>query len=46
MTADQPPTHIPPGKRLLTTAEYQQPAGVRPEVEWFANISNRHGRRA
>src|SRR5215213_202386 len=22
MTADQPPTHIPPGKRLLTTAEY------------------------
>jgi integrase/recombinase XerD len=32
--------------RLLTAAEFHQLADVPPEVEWFANISNRNTRRA
>jgi integrase/recombinase XerD len=46
MTADQ--LEITPARasRLLTAAEFHQLADVPPEVEWFANISNRHTRRA
>ena len=43
---DQLPTEIAPADRLLTAAEFQRLADVPPEVEWFANISNRHTRRA
>ena len=32
--------------RLLTDAEFHQLADVPPEVEWFANLSNPHTRRA
>ena len=35
-----------PPNRLLTAAEFQKLADVPPEVEWFANISNPHTRRA
>jgi site-specific recombinase XerD len=38
------PTPIPKG--LLTRAEFQTLAEVPPEVEWFANIDNKHTRRA
>ena len=46
--ADQLPSEIAPARvsRLLTAAEFHQLADVPPEVEWFANISNRHTRRA
>src|ERR1700733_11041837 len=40
------PTEILPADRLLTATEFQKLADVPPEVEWFANISNRHTRRA
>ena len=43
---DQLPTAIAPSDRLLTAAEFQKLADVPPEVEWFANISNHHTRRA
>jgi site-specific recombinase XerD len=43
---DQLPTEIAPGDRLLTAAEFQKLADVPPEVEWFANLSNPHTRRA
>jgi integrase/recombinase XerD len=33
-------------QRLLTAAEYQRLADVPPEIEWFANITNRSTRRA
>jgi integrase/recombinase XerD len=49
MTADQLSTEIvsvTPTNRLLTAAEFHRLADVPPEVEWFANISNRHTRRA
>ena len=42
----QPPTEIARGNRLPTAAEFHQLAAVPPEVEWFANISNPHTRRA
>ena len=45
-TIDQLPTEIVPANRLLTAADFQKLAGVPPEVEWFANISNRNTRRA
>ena len=45
-TTDRLPTEIAPADRLLTAAEFQKLADVPPEVEWFANISNRHTRRA
>ena len=45
-TTDQLPTQIIPADRLLTAAEFQKLADVPPEVEWFANISNRHTRRS
>lgn len=44
--SDQVPAQLRPANRLLTAAEFQQLADVPPEVEWFANISNRHTRRA
>ena len=43
---DPLPTQIEPANRLLTAAEFQKLADVPPEVEWFANISNHHTRRA
>jgi site-specific recombinase XerD len=43
-TTDQLPASIT--NRLLTAAEFHRLADVPPEVEWFANISNRHTRRA
>src|SRR5271155_793865 len=46
-TATDPlPIQIAPADRLLTAAEFQKLADVPPEVEWFANISNHHTRRA
>ena len=45
-TTDPLPIQILPADRLLTAAEFQKLADVPPEVEWFANISNRHTRRA
>ena len=42
----QLPTEIRSGNRLLTAAEFHRLADVPPEVEWFANISNAHTRRA
>ena len=46
--SDHLPAEIAPARasRLLTAAEFHQLADVPPEVEWFANISNRHTRRA
>ena len=32
--------------RMLTAAEFHQLADVPPEVEWFANLTNAHTRRA
>jgi site-specific recombinase XerD len=32
--------------RMLTAAEFQKLADVPPEVEWFANLTNAHTRRA
>jgi integrase/recombinase XerD len=46
MTPDQLPAEIGPANRLLTAAEFHRLADVPPEVEWFANISNGHTRRA
>ena len=34
------------GGRLLTAAEFQRLADVPPEIEWFANITNKSTRRA
>src|ERR1700677_3758823 len=45
-TTDPLPIQIEPANRLLTAAEFQKLADVPPEVEWFANISNHHTRRA
>jgi integrase/recombinase XerD len=42
---DQLPSEIAPGNRLLTAVEFQRLADVPPEVEWFANLTNRHTRR-
>ena len=46
MTDAHLPAEITPGNRLLTAAEFHQLADVPREVEWFANITNRHTRRA
>ena len=46
MPADQLPTQIAPGNRLLTAAEFHRLADVPPEVEWFANLTNPSTRRA
>jgi integrase/recombinase XerD len=45
-TSEQLPSKIAPANRLLTAAEFHWLADVPPEVEWFANISNAHTRRA
>jgi integrase/recombinase XerD len=43
-----PPAPIPArtSNRLLTSAEFHRLADVPPEAEWFANLTNRHTRRA
>src|SRR3954447_17779668 len=48
MSDDQLPTEIAPARvsRILTAAEFHQPAEVPPEVEWFANLTNPQTRRA
>jgi hypothetical protein len=45
---DQLTTEIAPARasRLLTAAEFHRLADVPPEVEWFANLTNAHTRRA
>src|SRR5262245_1290716 len=43
---DHLPAQILPSNRILTASEFQQLADVPPEIEWFANISNRSTRRA
>jgi integrase/recombinase XerD len=45
-TDSQLPTSIIPAERLLTAAEFKHLAEVPPEIEWFANITNRSTRRA
>src|SRR5215472_8474751 len=42
---DQLPAEILPSNRLLTAAEFRRLADVPPEIEWFANITNRGTRR-
>ena len=44
---DQLPTK-PPARvsRMLTANEFHRLADVPPEVEWFANLTNAHTRRA
>jgi len=42
----QLPAEITRANRLLTAAAFQQLADVPPAVEWFANLTNRHTRRA
>ena len=44
--SEQLPARLIPSNRLLTAAEFHRLADVPPEVEWFANISNAHTRRA
>jgi site-specific recombinase XerD len=46
LTDTQLPAEVTPTKRLLTAAEFQRLADVPPEIEWFANITNRSTRRA
>jgi integrase/recombinase XerD len=46
ISGSQLPTRITPGERLLTAAEFHRLADVPPEIEWFANLSNRSTRRA
>jgi integrase/recombinase XerD len=44
--AIQLPAQILPAARLLTAAEFHRLADVPPEVEWFANLTNLHTKRA
>jgi integrase/recombinase XerD len=44
--SEQLPAEIVPTNRLLAAAEFHRLADVPPEIEWFANISNLHTRRA
>jgi integrase/recombinase XerD len=37
---------VVPAARLLTVAEFHRLADVPPEIEWFANLTNAHTRRA
>jgi hypothetical protein len=49
MAADRLPAEtvpVTPTNRLLTADKFHQLADVPPEVEWFANISNPHTKRA
>jgi integrase/recombinase XerD len=45
---DQLPTKVAPARvsRMLTAAEFRKLADVPPEIEWFANLTNVHTRRA
>ena len=44
---DQLPTKAPARvSRMLTADEFHRLADVPPEVEWFANLTNAHTRRA
>jgi site-specific recombinase XerD len=45
-TLEQLPIALAPAGRLLTAAQFHRLADVPPEVEWFANLTNRHTRRA
>jgi site-specific recombinase XerD len=45
-TPEQLPAAIAPAGRLLTAAQFHRLADVPPEVEWFANLTNCHTRRA
>jgi integrase/recombinase XerD len=42
---DPLPTPIAGGERRLTAGEFHRLADVPPEIEWFANLTNRHTRR-
>jgi len=44
--SDQLPAKNQPTTRMLTAAEFHRLADVPPEAEWFANLTNRHTRRA
>jgi len=44
-TDPQLPTRVTPTERLLTAAEFHRLAEVPPEIEWFANLTNRSTRR-
>jgi site-specific recombinase XerD len=44
-TAPQLPAPVTPTARLLTAAEFHRLAEVPPEIEWFANLTNRSTRR-
>src|SRR5580704_3706923 len=44
-TDPQVPTPIVPTDRLRTAAEFHRLAEVPPEIEWFANLTNRSTRR-
>ena len=46
MTDVSLPTQIAPAERILTAPEYHRLANVPPEIEWFANLTNRNTRRA
>lgn len=45
-SSTQLPAEIAPAERTLTAAEFQRLSDVPPEVEWFANLTNAHTRRA
>ena len=45
MNDAQLPAQTVPAERLLTAAQFQRLAEVPPEIEWFANLSNRGTRR-
>src|ERR1700691_6319163 len=44
--SDQLPAETRPTNRMLTAAECHRLTDVPPEAEWFANLTNRHTRRA
>ena len=45
-STDQLPAQTSSGGQLLTAAEFHRLADVLPEVEWFANLTNKQTRRA
>jgi hypothetical protein len=44
--SEQLPIEIKPANRRLTAAEAHLLIAVPPEIDWFANITNLHPRRA
>lgn len=46
MNQAKTPVRAPPRNRLLTSDEFKRLAAVPPEIEWFANLTNAHTRRA